>query len=65
MFVEASPGSTGGGIKTTRAFTLFGSGYSVATNKHCTAFKRKFIGRLGPMTMFTLWASKEKPLIWS
>ncbi|HHX11289.1 MAG TPA: H(+)-transporting ATPase, partial [Clostridiales bacterium] len=133
MFLGASPGSTGGGIKTTTAFTLFRSGYAVATNKHCTAFKRKipseviakafmltlfasivvlvatfilcvlepdntfmqnlfevvsgfgtvglstgitpdlgvasklliiitmFIGRLGPMTMFTLWVSKEKP----
>lgn len=133
MFLGASPGSTGGGIKTTTAFTLFRSGFAVATNKHCTAFKRKipseviakafmltlfastvvfvatfilcilepdntfmqnlfevvsafgtvglstgitpelgvasklvvimtmFIGRLGPMTMFTLWVSKEKP----
>ncbi len=41
MFIGASPGSTGGGIKTTTAFTLFKSAYSVATNKHCTAFKRK------------------------
>jgi trk system potassium uptake protein TrkH len=41
MFVGASPGSTGGGIKTTTAFTLFKSAYSIATNKHCSAFKRK------------------------
>ncbi len=41
MFIGASPGSTGGGIKTTTAFTLFKSAYSVSTNKHCAAFKRK------------------------
>lgn len=41
MFIGASPGSTGGGIKTTTAFTLFKSAYSVSTNKHCSAFKRK------------------------
>lgn len=41
MFIGASPASTGGGIKTTTTFTLFKSAYSVATNKHCTAFKRK------------------------
>jgi trk system potassium uptake protein TrkH len=41
MFIGASPGSTGGGIKTSTAFTLFSSAYSVATNKHCTAFKRR------------------------
>jgi trk system potassium uptake protein TrkH len=41
MFIGASPGSTGGGIKTTTAFTLFKSAYSVSTNKHCCAFKRK------------------------
>jgi len=41
MFIGASPGSTGGGIKTTTAFTLFKGAYSVSTNKHCGAFKRK------------------------
>ncbi|MDU5110426.1 MAG: potassium transporter TrkG [Clostridium sp.] len=41
MFIGASPGSTGGGIKTTTMFTLFRSMYSTATNKYCTAFKRK------------------------
>ncbi|MDF2610447.1 MAG: H(+)-transporting ATPase [Lachnospiraceae bacterium] len=41
MFIGASPGSTGGGIKTTTAFTLFKRGYSVATNKQSQAFKRK------------------------
>ncbi|MDF2472845.1 MAG: H(+)-transporting ATPase [Anaerocolumna sp.] len=41
MFIGASPGSTGGGIKTTTAFTLFMRGYSVATNKQSQAFKRK------------------------
>lgn len=41
MFIGASPGSTGGGIKTTTIFTLIRSIYSVATNQSCTAFKRK------------------------
>ena len=41
MFIGASPGSTGGGIKTTTAFTIFRSVYSLSTNKSCTAFRRK------------------------
>jgi trk system potassium uptake protein len=41
MFIGASPGSTGGGIKTTTAFTLIKSAYSMSTNRHCMAFKRK------------------------
>lgn len=41
MFFGASPGSTGGGIKTTTVFVLIKSAYSYATNKHCTSFKRK------------------------
>jgi len=41
MFIGASPGSTGGGIKTTTAFTLIKSAYSMSTNRHCMAFKRR------------------------
>ncbi len=41
MFIGASPGSTGGGIKTTTAFTLFRSAFTATSNRHCTAFKRK------------------------
>ena len=41
MFIGASPGSTGGGIKTTTLFTLYKSIYSTSTNKHCIASKRK------------------------
>lgn len=41
MFIGASPGSTGGGIKTTTAFTLFRSAFSASTNRHCCSFKRK------------------------
>lgn len=41
MFIGASPASTGGGIKTTTFFALIRSTISAATNKHCTAFKRK------------------------
>ncbi|MDF2512688.1 MAG: H(+)-transporting ATPase [Herbinix sp.] len=41
MYIGASPGSTGGGIKTTTTFTLFKSAYAISTQKHCCAFKRK------------------------
>lgn len=41
MFLGASPGSTGGGIKTTTTFVMFRNVYSAATNQHCGAFKRK------------------------
>jgi trk system potassium uptake protein TrkH len=41
MYIGASPGSTGGGIKTTTTFTLFKSAYAISTHKHCSAFKRK------------------------
>ncbi|MDF2907512.1 MAG: H(+)-transporting two-sector ATPase [Herbinix sp.] len=41
MFIGASPGSTGGGIKTTTAFTLFSTAYGASTNQHCGGFKRK------------------------
>lgn len=41
MFIGASPGSTGGGVKTTTAFIWIKSAYSVSVNKHCMAFKRK------------------------
>lgn len=40
MFIGASPGSTGGGVKTTTAFSIFRSIISTSTNKHCSAFKR-------------------------
>ncbi len=46
MFIGASPGSTGGGIKTTTAFVLFRSAYSMSTNKNCVAFKRRIAGSL-------------------
>jgi trk system potassium uptake protein TrkH len=41
MFIGASPGSTGGGIKTTTAYTMFKSAYSVSTNRNSSSFKRK------------------------
>ena len=41
MFIGASPGSTGGGIKTTTLFTLLLTAKSAATNHHCLAFHRK------------------------
>ena len=40
MFIGASPGSTGGGIKTTTAFALFRSLLAFATNREPTAFRR-------------------------
>lgn len=41
MFMGASPGSTGGGIKTTTTFTLVKSIYSTSTNKYCSGFRRR------------------------
>ncbi len=41
MFLGASPGSTGGGIKTTTTFVLYRSMLSSATNQRCSAFKRR------------------------
>lgn len=42
MFVGASPGSTGGGVKTTTFFVLVSSVISIMTNRDMGAFKRKF-----------------------
>ena len=41
MFIGASPGSTGGGIKTTTTFTIFRTIQAIATNKQCVAFHRR------------------------
>lgn len=41
MFLGASPGSTGGGIKTTTTFVIWRSVFSAATNRDCGAFKRR------------------------
>ncbi|MBU3874244.1 H(+)-transporting ATPase [Faecalicatena sp. AGMB00832] len=41
MFIGASPGSTGGGIKTSTMFVLLNVVKSTATNQHCSAFRRK------------------------
>lgn len=41
MFLGASPGSTGGGIKTTTTFVLWRSALGAATNQRCGAFKRR------------------------
>lgn len=41
MFVGASPGSTGGGIKTSTLFVLIQAVRSVVTNQDCESFKRK------------------------
>ncbi len=40
MFIGASPGSTGGGIKTSTLFVLIQFVKSIVTNQHCSAFKR-------------------------
>lgn len=40
MFIGASPGSTGGGIKTTTFFSLIMGTYAIAANRHASAFKR-------------------------
>lgn len=41
MFIGASPGSTGGGIKTSTFFVLIQAARSAATNRYAGAFKRK------------------------
>jgi trk system potassium uptake protein TrkH len=41
MVIGASPGSTGGGIKTTTAFTLMVSTFKMARQKRCGVFKRQ------------------------
>ncbi|MGC4018191.1 MAG: potassium transporter TrkG [Muricomes sp.] len=41
MFIGASPGSTGGGIKTSTLFVLLNVIKSTATNQHYVAFKRR------------------------
>lgn len=41
MFIGASPGSTGGGIKTTTFFALCMATHSIAASKHATAFRRR------------------------
>ena len=46
MFIGASPGSTGGGIKTTTFFVLFRGILSAATNKQEKAFKYSIPGDL-------------------
>lgn len=40
MFIGASPGSTGGGIKTTTFFVLMRKAHSIVFNRHCEAFGR-------------------------
>ena len=40
MFIGASPGSTGGGIKTSTLFALIQATKSAATNRPCSAFRR-------------------------
>ncbi|MGN0163493.1 MAG: potassium transporter TrkG, partial [Candidatus Ornithomonoglobus sp.] len=73
MFIGASPGSTGGGIKTTTLFTLFCVIKSTARNRHITAFRRKlpdeairkafviFILAIGIVCFVTLFLSISDP----
>lgn len=44
MFIGASPGSTGGGIKTTTFFVLMRKAHSIISNRHCEAFGRTIPG---------------------
>lgn len=41
MFIGASPGSTGGGVKTTTFFVLLKKSISTVLNGHCSAFRRQ------------------------
>ena len=58
MFIGASPGSTGGGIKTTTFYVLLRSIWASSTGDHPTAFKRKLprdiIGRASLITLLAL-----------
>ena len=45
MFIGASPGSTGGGIKTSTFFVLFQSARSMFSKKQIAAFKRGISGK--------------------
>lgn len=40
MYIGASPGSTGGGIKTTTFFVSFKAGFSIITGRNPSSFKR-------------------------
>lgn len=44
MFIGASPGSTGGGIKTTTFFVLMRKAHSIISSRHCEAFGRTIPG---------------------
>ncbi|MGN1115652.1 MAG: TrkH family potassium uptake protein [Candidatus Ornithomonoglobus sp.] len=73
MVIGASPGSTGGGIKTTTAFTMFCVIKSTARNRHITAFRRRlpddairrafviFILAIGIICFVTLFLSVSDP----
>ena len=41
MFIGASPGSTGGGIKTSTLFVIGNVMKSIMTHQHCVSFKRR------------------------
>ena len=41
MFIGDSPGSTGGGVKTSTMFVIFSVMKRVVRNGHCVAFKRR------------------------
>ena len=64
MFIGASPGSTGGGVKTTTIFVLFQKARSVIFNKHCTVFKRK-IPEAVVMKAFTVFTMAVGVIIFS
>ncbi|MBO8436613.1 MAG: potassium-transporting ATPase subunit KdpA, partial [Spirochaetes bacterium] len=44
MFIGASPGSTGGGVKTTSFFTAVKASFSLLLGRNPTAFKREISG---------------------
>ena len=46
MVIGASPGSTGGGIKTTTTFVLFRSLLAYSSNNQITGFKRRIPGQI-------------------
>ena len=63
MFIGASPGSTGGGIKTATFFVLLQKLRSVITSSHCGAFRRKIPDAVVTKAFLVLTMAVEVVLI--
>ena len=65
MFIGASPGSTGGGIKTTTFFVLMQEVRSIFSKRRLGAFRRRLpeesLGKAATITLLSLWVSRPEP----